>query len=114
MLLFLFIGRDQVPGYTTRRLPGIDVLPSDAKAMMRAKAKKNKDMHLGGDEGVGVGGSGGGRGCGGSGGGGRDGSGGTCRGEKVEEEAVTPAAGILPNQYRIVATGIASAAGGIC
>lgn len=30
----------QVPGYSTRRLQGLDVAPSDAKAMMRAKANK--------------------------------------------------------------------------
>ena len=34
--------RAQIPDYSTRRLPGLDVLPSDARAMMRAKAKKSK------------------------------------------------------------------------
>lgn len=34
--------RGQIPGYSTKRLPGLDVLPSDGRAMMRAKAKKSK------------------------------------------------------------------------
>lgn len=28
----------QIPSYSTRRLPGLNILPSDAKAMMRARA----------------------------------------------------------------------------
>lgn len=31
---------EQMPDYATRRLMGLDVLPSDAKAMMKAKATK--------------------------------------------------------------------------
>lgn len=38
----------QVPGYSTRRLQGLDVAPSDAKAMMRAKANKTRGARFGG------------------------------------------------------------------
>lgn len=38
-----------MPGYSTQRLPGLDVLPSDAKAMMRAKASKSRSFSGSGD-----------------------------------------------------------------
>ncbi|CAM9515707.1 unnamed protein product [Ectocarpus fasciculatus] len=41
--------RDKMPGYSTQRLPGLDVLPSDAKAMMRAKASKSRSFTSSGD-----------------------------------------------------------------
>lgn len=44
---------EQVPGYSTRRLQGLDVAPSDAKAMMRAKANKTRGASLGGGGGGG-------------------------------------------------------------
>ncbi|CAM9668875.1 unnamed protein product, partial [Hapterophycus canaliculatus] len=34
--------RDKMPAFSTKRLPGLDVVPSDAKAMMRAKAGKTR------------------------------------------------------------------------
>lgn len=58
-----------MPGYSTRRLSGLDVVPSDAKAMMRAKASKKKFASCGGGIGGGdatnngVGGAGGGEGA---------------------------------------------------
>lgn len=39
----------QMPGYSTQRLPGLDVLPSDAKAMIRAKASKSRSFSGSGD-----------------------------------------------------------------
>lgn len=63
-----------MPGYSTKRLPGLDVVPSDAKAMMRAKASKKKISSCGGIGGGdainnGVGGVGGGEGANPGGGG---------------------------------------------
>eukprot|EP00752_Nemacystus_decipiens_P018201 g16330.t1 len=46
--------RDKVPGYTTRRLEGLDVVPSDAKAMMRAKANKKRSGGPSGGGGAGT------------------------------------------------------------
>lgn len=37
-----------MPGYSTRRLQGLDVAPSDAKAMIRAKANKARAASFGG------------------------------------------------------------------
>ncbi|CAM9805690.1 unnamed protein product, partial [Sphacelaria rigidula] len=36
--------REKIPAYTTKRLPGLNLLPSEAKAMMRAKASKTASL----------------------------------------------------------------------
>lgn len=54
MSSFLWFDAGQMPGYSTRRLQGLDVAPSDAKAMMRAKANKTRASFGGGGAGAGA------------------------------------------------------------